>query len=119
MPIAPHLLQNDRLPHGLLVQLQAVYDTLKSAEKKAADVLLEDIDFASRVLVVDVEDHQNALVYRNGNFKTVLAGGLIQQLINSRDLPMAAALSVLLLSVTGAVIAVYRKLGGSENTSLF
>ena len=54
-----------------------------------------------------------------GGSKTVLAGGLIQQLINSRDLPMAAALSVLLLSVTGAVIAVYRKLGGSENTSLF
>lgn len=48
-----------------------------------------------------------------GGSKTVLAGGLIQQLINSRDLPMAAALSVLLLSVTGAVIAVYRKLGGS------
>jgi len=54
-----------------------------------------------------------------GGSKTVLAGGLIQQLINSRDLPMAAALSVLLLSVTGAVIAVYRKLGGSENASLF
>lgn len=54
-----------------------------------------------------------------GGSKTVLAGGLIQQLINSRDLPMAAALSVLLLSVTGAVIAVYHKLGGSENASLF
>jgi len=54
-----------------------------------------------------------------GGSKSVLAGGLIQQLINSRDLPMAAALSVLLLSVTGAVIAVYRKLGGSENASLF
>ena len=54
-----------------------------------------------------------------GGSKTVLAGGLILQLINSRDLPMAAALSVLLLSVTGAVIAVYHKLGGSENASLF
>lgn len=47
-----------------------------------------------------------------GGSKTVLAGGLIQQLINSRDLPMAAALSVLLLAVTGAVIAVYRRMGG-------
>ena len=54
-----------------------------------------------------------------GGSKTVLAGGLIQQLINSRDLPMAAALSVLLLSVTGIVIAVYRKVGGSGDMNLF
>lgn len=54
-----------------------------------------------------------------GGNTTVLAGGLIQRLINSRDLPMAAALSVLLLTVTGAVIAVYRKLGGSEGMSMF
>ncbi len=54
-----------------------------------------------------------------GGSKSVLAGGLIQQLINSRDLPMAAALSVLLLSVTGAVIAAYRKFGGSGNMSMF
>lgn len=54
-----------------------------------------------------------------GGSKSVLAGGLIQQLINSRDLPMAAALSVLLLSVTGAVIAVYRRLGGSGDLSMF
>ena len=54
-----------------------------------------------------------------GGSKSVLAGGLIQQLINSRDLPMAAALSVLLLSVTGAVIAVYRKVGGTGDMSMF
>ena len=54
-----------------------------------------------------------------GGSKSVLAGGLIQQLINSRDLPMASTLSVLLLSVTGAVILVYRKVGGSGNMSLF
>lgn len=54
-----------------------------------------------------------------GGSKTVLAGGLIQQLINSRDLPMAAALSVLLLSVTGVVIAVYRRLGGNSGAGLF
>ena len=54
-----------------------------------------------------------------GGSKSVLAGGLIQQLINSRDLPMAAALSVLLLSVTGAIIAVYRRIGGSDSMGLF
>ena len=54
-----------------------------------------------------------------GGSKSVLAGGLIQQLINSRDLPMAAALSVLLLTVTGAVIAVYRRFGGTDSMGLF
>jgi len=54
-----------------------------------------------------------------GGSKSVLAGGLIQQLINSRDLPMAAALSVLLLSVTGAIIAVYRHVGGTDSMGLF
>lgn len=55
-----------------------------------------------------------------GGSKTVLAGGLIQSLYKSRNLPMAAALSVLLLTVTGAVIAVYRKVGGSNgDLSLF
>lgn len=54
-----------------------------------------------------------------GGSKSVLAGGLIQQLINSRDLPMAAALSVLLLAVTGAVIAVYRRVGDSSDLIAF
>ncbi len=54
-----------------------------------------------------------------GGSKSVLAGGLIQKLIASRDLPLAAALSVLLLSVTVAVIAVYRKLGGQSDMSMF
>jgi len=54
-----------------------------------------------------------------GGSKSVLAGGLIQQLVNNRDLPMAAALSVLLLAVTGAIIAVYRRLGGSGSMGLF
>ena len=49
-----------------------------------------------------------------GGSKSVLAGGLIQQLINSRDLPMAAALSVLLLAMTGIVIAVYHRAGGDN-----
>ena len=55
-----------------------------------------------------------------GGSKTVLAGGLIQSLYKSRNLPMAAALSVLLLSVTCAVIAIYRKVGGNNgDLSLF
>lgn len=54
-----------------------------------------------------------------GGSKSVLAGGLIQQLINSRDLPMAAALSVLLLTVTGAIIAVYRRVGGTDGVGMF
>ena len=40
---------NDRtlkiVPHSCIVKLQAVYDNLKSAEKKAADLLLEKPDF--------------------------------------------------------------------------
>ena len=48
-----------------------------------------------------------------GGSKSLLAGNLIQSLINSRDLPMASALSVLLLSVTGLVIALYRRAGGN------
>jgi len=49
-----------------------------------------------------------------GGGKTLLTGNLIQNLINSRDLPMASALSTLMLLVTGAVIALYRKVGGSS-----
>lgn len=49
-----------------------------------------------------------------GGGKTLLTGNLIQNLINSRDLPMASALSALMLLVTGAVIALYRKVGGSS-----
>lgn len=54
-----------------------------------------------------------------GGSKSVLAGGLVQKLIASRDLPLAAALSVLLLAVTAAIIVVYRKLGGSNDMSMF
>ncbi|MEG2206970.1 MAG: ABC transporter permease subunit [Clostridia bacterium] len=49
-----------------------------------------------------------------GGGKSILVGGLIQNLIKSRDLPMASAVSVLLLTVTGAVIVVYRKAGGGD-----
>lgn len=41
------------IPHSLLVKLQAVYDSLKSAEKKAADLLLERPTFFSEVSIVE------------------------------------------------------------------
>ena len=50
-----------------------------------------------------------------GGSKTMLAGNLIQSLMKSRDLPMASALSVLMLAVTGVVIALYRKAGGDAD----
>ena len=54
-----------------------------------------------------------------GGSKSMLAGGLIQRLISSRDLPLAAAFSVLMLAVTGAIIVVYRKLGGTSDMGMF
>lgn len=50
-----------------------------------------------------------------GGSKTMLAGNLIQSLMKSRDLPMASTLSVLMLAVTGVVIALYRKVGGDAD----
>ena len=50
-----------------------------------------------------------------GGSKTMLAGNLIQSLMKIRDLPMASALSVLMLAVTGAVIALYRRAGGDAD----
>ena len=50
-----------------------------------------------------------------GGSKTMLAGNLIQSLMKSRDLPMASTQSVLMLAVTGVVIALYRKAGGDAD----
>ena len=50
-----------------------------------------------------------------GGSKVLLAGNLIQSLMKSRDLPMASTLSVLMLAVTGVVIALYRKAGGDAD----
>jgi len=55
-----------------------------------------------------------------GGGKTMLAGNLIQSLINSRDLPMASALCALMLLVTALVLMLYRRVGGSAGQlSLF
>lgn len=50
-----------------------------------------------------------------GGSKTMLAGNLIQSLIKSRDLPMAAALSMLMLAATGLIVALYRRVGGDAD----
>lgn len=50
-----------------------------------------------------------------GGSKNVLAGNLIHDaLMKSRDLPFAAALSVILLAVTFVIIALYRQAGGKS-----
>ena len=54
-----------------------------------------------------------------GGSKSMLVGSLIQKIITARNLPLAAALSVLLLAVTGAVLAVYRKFGDGNIASLY
>ena len=54
-----------------------------------------------------------------GGSKSMLVGSLIQKIITARNLPLAAALSVLLLAVTGAVLAVYRKFGDGNLANLY
>ena len=54
-----------------------------------------------------------------GGSKKVLAGGLIRNLINSRDLPLAAALSVVLLAMTIVVIYFYRRVGKDHDLMMF
>ena len=50
----------------------------------------------------------------------MLLGNLVHnELLKSRDLPFAAALSVLLLALTGLVIVLYRRRGGSAETMVF
>ena len=41
------------IPHSCLVKLQAVYDTLKTAEKKAADLLLDKPEFFRDATIVE------------------------------------------------------------------
>jgi len=56
-----------------------------------------------------------------GGVNDVLIGNLVRdQLMKSRDWPFAAALSVVLLAMTGIVMLVYRKAGGkSSDMNLF
>ena len=51
-----------------------------------------------------------------GGANDVLIGTLVRdQLLKSRDWPFAAALAVVLLAVTGIVMAAYRKAGGKSS----
>lgn len=55
-----------------------------------------------------------------GGANTVLWGNLVHdELLKSRDLPFAAALSVVLLILTAAVIFLYRRAGGSNEEMVF
>ena len=56
-----------------------------------------------------------------GGAKTALAGHLINDAYKkTRDLPFAAALSVVLLAVTGLIISIYSRMGGkSSDLGLF
>ena len=49
-----------------------------------------------------------------GGSKNVLIGGLIRNFINSRDLPLAAALSLIMLLMTGVVIYLNRRFGNGN-----
>ncbi|MCM8901931.1 MurR/RpiR family transcriptional regulator [Caldicoprobacter algeriensis] len=46
----------EMIPHNCIVKLQAIYDTLKTAEKKVADLLLEKPDFFANATIVEVAD---------------------------------------------------------------
>ena len=55
-----------------------------------------------------------------GGANTVLWGNLVHdELLKSRDLPFAAALSAVLLGLTALVIAVYRRAGGKNEGLVF
>lgn len=42
-----------KIPHHCLVRLQAIYDLLKSAEKKAADLLIDDPEFFGTASIIE------------------------------------------------------------------
>ncbi len=55
-----------------------------------------------------------------GGSNTMLWGNMVHnELLKSRDLPFAAALSVVLLTLTGLVILLYRRMGGKAETMVF
>ncbi len=55
-----------------------------------------------------------------GGSNTMLWGNMVHnELLKSRDLPFAAALSVVLLSLTGLVILLYRRMGGKAEGMVF
>jgi len=45
-----------KIPHSCIVKLQAIYNSLKSAERKAADFLLEDPEFVGKSTISEVAE---------------------------------------------------------------
>jgi RpiR family transcriptional regulator, carbohydrate utilization regulator len=43
----------EKIPHKLIVKLQAIYDSLKTAEKKAADLLLGSPEFFANATIIE------------------------------------------------------------------
>ncbi len=55
-----------------------------------------------------------------GGSNAALFGNIVHdELLKSRDLPFASALSVVMLALTGVVIAIYRKSGGKTESMVF
>ena len=44
------------IPHGLLIRVQAVYGSLKQAERKAADLLLQDPCYFASATIVEASE---------------------------------------------------------------
>ncbi|AEE96993.1 MurR/RpiR family transcriptional regulator [Mahella australiensis] len=53
MPLDIDSITAESIPHNCLVRLQSVYDSLKNAEKKAADLLLKQPDFISHATITE------------------------------------------------------------------
>jgi len=46
----------EKVPHKFVVKIQAVYDSLKTAEKKAADLLIHDPQFFASATIIDAAE---------------------------------------------------------------
>ena len=54
------------------------------------------------------------MLFRSGGSKVVLVGNVIQeQLTKGRNIPFAAALSVILMIMTSLIIALYRRIANT------
>lgn len=59
MPIDASEFNLSRIPHSLLIKLRSSYDSLKTAEKKSADLLLSDPIFFSKATIAEAADRAN------------------------------------------------------------
>jgi RpiR family carbohydrate utilization transcriptional regulator len=56
MPIKIRDVSFEKIPHNLMVKLQAVYDSLKTAERKAADLMLMQPEFFAEASIVEAAE---------------------------------------------------------------